>query len=198
MRAPLDPGRPYVFMPNHASMVDIWAVFVAIPASFRFIAKKQLARIPLFGWAMAAGRFIFIDRQNAAVGAPDDGRGGAPDPVGPVGRDLSGGDAHARRAAGRRSRRAAFTWRSIRARTSFRSPSSGSREVMPRGAALIRAGTVTAGGRRADPDRRPQAPADREALIAEGRRPRARCWARCWRRARQAAAAPRRAAATAQ
>lgn len=65
MRARLEPGRPYIFMPNHASMVDIWAVFVAIPASFRFIAKKQLSRIPLFGWAMAAGRFIFIDRQNA-------------------------------------------------------------------------------------------------------------------------------------
>jgi 1-acyl-sn-glycerol-3-phosphate acyltransferase len=29
------------------------------------IAKKQLARIPLFGWAMWAGRFIFIDRKNA-------------------------------------------------------------------------------------------------------------------------------------
>ena len=46
MRAPLDPGRPYVFMPNHASMVDIWAMFVAIPASFRFIAKKQLSQHP--------------------------------------------------------------------------------------------------------------------------------------------------------
>src|SRR4029450_1204528 len=66
MRARLEPDRPYIFMPNHASMVDIWAVFVAIPASFRFIAKKQLAQIPLFGWAMAAGRFIFIDRQHAA------------------------------------------------------------------------------------------------------------------------------------
>jgi len=64
MRARLDPARPYVFMANHASMIDIWAVFVTIPASFRFIAKKQLARIPLFGWAMSAGRFIFIDRQN--------------------------------------------------------------------------------------------------------------------------------------
>ena len=66
MHAPLDPARPYVFMPNHASMVDIWVMFVAIPASFRFIAKKQLSRIPLFGWAMSAGKFIFIDRQNAA------------------------------------------------------------------------------------------------------------------------------------
>jgi len=32
--------------------------------NIRFIAKKQLGQIPLFGWAMAAGRFIFIDRKN--------------------------------------------------------------------------------------------------------------------------------------
>jgi 1-acyl-sn-glycerol-3-phosphate acyltransferase len=66
-RAPLDPKRPYVFMCNHASMIDIWAGFVAVPVSFRFIAKKQLSYIPLFGWAMGAGRFIFIDRQNAVA-----------------------------------------------------------------------------------------------------------------------------------
>jgi 1-acyl-sn-glycerol-3-phosphate acyltransferase len=65
--APLDPTRPYIFMCNHASMIDIWAGFVGVPVSFRFIAKKQLSRIPLFGWAMWAGRFIFIDRQNAVA-----------------------------------------------------------------------------------------------------------------------------------
>ena len=63
----LDPKRPYVFMANHASMIDIWAVFIGVPLSFRFIAKKQLSFIPLFGWAMGAGRFIFIDRQNAVA-----------------------------------------------------------------------------------------------------------------------------------
>ena len=63
----LDPKRPYVFMANHASMIDIWAVFVGVPLPFRFIAKKQLSFIPLFGWAMGAGRFIFIDRQNAVA-----------------------------------------------------------------------------------------------------------------------------------
>jgi 1-acyl-sn-glycerol-3-phosphate acyltransferase len=65
MRAKLDPARPYVFMANHASMVDIWAMFVLLPVSFRFIAKKSLGNIPLFGWAMRAGKFIFIDRKNA-------------------------------------------------------------------------------------------------------------------------------------
>jgi 1-acyl-sn-glycerol-3-phosphate acyltransferase len=64
--ATLDPKQPYVVMPNHLSAVDIWAVFLAVPVPLRFIAKKQLGQIPLFGWAMRAGRFIFIDRQNAA------------------------------------------------------------------------------------------------------------------------------------
>lgn len=63
-RATLLPGQPYVFMANHASSLDIWAAFVAIPRRIRMIAKKQLARIPLFGWVMWAGRFIFIDRKN--------------------------------------------------------------------------------------------------------------------------------------
>jgi len=66
-RANLEPSQPYVFMANHASTVDIWALFLAIPRRVRMIAKKQLARIPLFGWVMWAGRFIFIDRQNAAA-----------------------------------------------------------------------------------------------------------------------------------
>jgi 1-acyl-sn-glycerol-3-phosphate acyltransferase len=66
-RANLLPDQPYVFMANHASSLDIWAVFVAIPRHIRLIAKKQLARIPLLGWVMSAGRFIFIDRQNAVA-----------------------------------------------------------------------------------------------------------------------------------
>lgn len=66
-RAQLQPDQPYVFMANHASTIDIWALFRAIPFRVRMIAKKQLARIPLFGWVMWAGRFIFIDRQSATA-----------------------------------------------------------------------------------------------------------------------------------
>jgi 1-acyl-sn-glycerol-3-phosphate acyltransferase len=66
-RAALDPGHSYVFMANHLSTVDIWALFVALPIPVRMIAKKQLAAIPLFGWGMWAGRFIFIDRHNAVA-----------------------------------------------------------------------------------------------------------------------------------
>ena len=66
-RANLDPQQPYVFMANHASTIDIWALLLAIPRRVRMIAKKELARIPFLGWVMWAGRFIFIDRQNAAA-----------------------------------------------------------------------------------------------------------------------------------
>jgi 1-acyl-sn-glycerol-3-phosphate acyltransferase len=65
MKEPLDPKRSYVFVSNHLSSADIWAHLLTVPLLFRFIAKKQLGKIPLFGWAMIAGRFILIDRKNA-------------------------------------------------------------------------------------------------------------------------------------
>ena len=142
MRAPLDPARPYVFMPNHASMVDIWVMFVAIPASFRFIAKKQLASIPLFGWAMSAGRFIFIDRQNALAArrSMDEAsrriRFGQSVVIFPEGTRTRDGRLGAFKKGGFHlaiDSGAAIVPVAIR----------GSRAVMPRGAALIRAGTVS-------------------------------------------------------
>lgn len=63
---PLDRKRSYVFMANHLSAADIWSLYVAIPVPIRMIAKKQLSKLPLVGWAMTVGRFIFIDRQNGS------------------------------------------------------------------------------------------------------------------------------------
>ena len=64
-RGRLAKGQTYVFMANHLSAVDIWALYVALPVRVRMIAKKQLAAVPLLGWGMRAGRFIFVDRVNA-------------------------------------------------------------------------------------------------------------------------------------
>jgi 1-acyl-sn-glycerol-3-phosphate acyltransferase len=66
-RAPIAKEGAYVFMANHLSTVDIWALLAALPFRVRMIAKKQLGGIPLFGWAMRAGRFIFIDRANGVA-----------------------------------------------------------------------------------------------------------------------------------
>jgi 1-acyl-sn-glycerol-3-phosphate acyltransferase len=58
----LDPEASYVFLANHQSMFDIPALFVTVPGQIRMLAKRSLFRIPIFGWAMAAGGFIPVDR----------------------------------------------------------------------------------------------------------------------------------------
>jgi 1-acyl-sn-glycerol-3-phosphate acyltransferase len=60
----LDPDGSYVFVSNHQSFFDIWAMMATLPASLRFVAKKELSRIPLFATAMRAAGHVFIDRKN--------------------------------------------------------------------------------------------------------------------------------------
>lgn len=62
--AELDPGRPYLFMSNHRSVFDIFALFLAVRHSLRMVAKRELFFIPVFGWAMWMCGFIPIDRSN--------------------------------------------------------------------------------------------------------------------------------------
>ncbi|EKE00932.1 MAG: 1-acyl-sn-glycerol-3-phosphate acetyltransferase [uncultured bacterium] len=57
--------RPYVIISNHLSHYDIPLIFATFPgASVRMIAKKELYRIPVFGWGIKAGECISIDRKN--------------------------------------------------------------------------------------------------------------------------------------
>jgi 1-acyl-sn-glycerol-3-phosphate acyltransferase len=60
----VDPRQPYVFMSNHQSVFDIAAIITTIPVSFRFVAKRELLRIPFFGWALGLSNQIVIDRGN--------------------------------------------------------------------------------------------------------------------------------------
>lgn len=62
-REHIDPSCEYVFMVNHQSNIDI-PVLVQSLAQFqlRWLAKKELFRIPFFGWAMWASRHITVDR----------------------------------------------------------------------------------------------------------------------------------------
>lgn len=55
----------FVLMPNHRSYFDIPAVECSIfPHQLRFVAKKELGRIPLLGMAMRYGGHIMIERDN--------------------------------------------------------------------------------------------------------------------------------------
>ena len=53
-----------VYIANHQSMVDIWALLPVLPRETRFVAKESLFRIPVLGWAIRAAGFIPIDRSN--------------------------------------------------------------------------------------------------------------------------------------
>lgn len=55
---------PQIFMANHQSFFDIFIVLAFIPAQFRFIAKKELFRVPIFGGALRRYGTIEIDRQH--------------------------------------------------------------------------------------------------------------------------------------
>jgi 1-acyl-sn-glycerol-3-phosphate acyltransferase len=140
-RAPLDPRRPYIVMANHASMIDIWAVLLAVPVPFRFIAKKQLGAIPIFGWAMRAGRVIFIDRQNAASArrsieeAARRIKSGQSVVIFPEGTRTRDGRLNAFKKGG-------FHLALDSGAEIVPVAIQGSRALMPRGSALMRAGTV--------------------------------------------------------
>lgn len=58
------PGQSYVIISNHLSNFDIYCTAAALPFDVRFVAKKELLRIPVFGQALALSNHIVIDRQN--------------------------------------------------------------------------------------------------------------------------------------
>jgi 1-acyl-sn-glycerol-3-phosphate acyltransferase len=76
-RERLDPTVPKVYIANHASQVDIWALLAEFPGTLRFVYKKGMDWIPLMGLAMRAARHIPIKRQvkSAAFAAYDEAAG---------------------------------------------------------------------------------------------------------------------------
>jgi len=62
----LDLSRNYVYVSNHASMFDIPAIIAGIPDEIRIVYKRELERIPLFGWGLKWGSYVGIDRGKGA------------------------------------------------------------------------------------------------------------------------------------
>ena len=60
----VDPGRSYVIISNHVSLYDIPALLSGLGVPFRWILKKELLKIPGFGYGLYASRNVFIDRSN--------------------------------------------------------------------------------------------------------------------------------------
>jgi 1-acyl-sn-glycerol-3-phosphate acyltransferase len=56
-------GEARVLVGNHTSNFDIYVMMLALKDHcFRFTPKKELKWLPVFGWALWASRFPFIDR----------------------------------------------------------------------------------------------------------------------------------------
>lgn len=64
-RAHLDPSRPYVFVANHQTGLDIFVLAAGLPYPFGFLAKAELASVPFLGVALRNSASIFVDKRDA-------------------------------------------------------------------------------------------------------------------------------------
>ena len=60
----IDPSKSYIYMSNHQSNFDIPVLLAHLKVQFRWLAKAELFRIPLFGIAMKRSGYISIDRSD--------------------------------------------------------------------------------------------------------------------------------------
>ena len=63
-KAKLLKGTSYIIISNHQSHFDILALVTTLGIQFRWIIKKEILKIPIFGYALYTSRNIFIDRSN--------------------------------------------------------------------------------------------------------------------------------------
>ena len=59
-----NPKKSYMFIANHTSMADIMLMLVSVKNPFVFVGKKELAKIPLFGFFYKR-TCILVDRSSA-------------------------------------------------------------------------------------------------------------------------------------
>jgi len=60
----LEKNTPYIFMSNHQSLIDLPLIYATVLNTVRFVVKKELTEIPLFGNAIKQSEFIAVDRAN--------------------------------------------------------------------------------------------------------------------------------------
>lgn len=97
----LEPGRSYLIVGNHSSALDFIVNAHAFPGVFQFLAKRELHRVPVFGWvvkkmclsvdrssAMSRARSVVLLKQRLAAGwsifiYPEGGRNRTDQPLAP-------------------------------------------------------------------------------------------------------------------
>jgi len=62
----IEPCQRYVILSNHASYFDPPALVLALGLQYRWVIKKELRKVPLFGLALETSRNLFIDRSKGS------------------------------------------------------------------------------------------------------------------------------------
>lgn len=62
----LQEDAPRVLVANHESWFDVFALSATLPCRFRFVGKKELGDIPIFGAAWIGSGHLAIDRSDRA------------------------------------------------------------------------------------------------------------------------------------
>ncbi len=65
IRGAVSSRHPTLFVANHISYLDIEALSAAVPTCF--VAKREVASWPLFGWLAKLQRTVFVDRKSNGV-----------------------------------------------------------------------------------------------------------------------------------
>ena len=60
----INKDKVYVIVSNHQSAFDI-ALLYRINTHFKWVAKRELIRVPVIGWNLLLNKYILIDRKNA-------------------------------------------------------------------------------------------------------------------------------------
>ena len=60
----VNPQQSYVFVANHQSFLDVFAVYGWLPNNFKWLMKKEIRKVPFVGTACAVAGHIFVDRSN--------------------------------------------------------------------------------------------------------------------------------------
>ncbi|MCG8669243.1 MAG: 1-acyl-sn-glycerol-3-phosphate acyltransferase [Pseudomonadales bacterium] len=63
-REHIDPNQSYVVVANHQSHFDIFAIYGWLGIDIRWVMKKELRHIPVFGYACEVMGHVIIDRSN--------------------------------------------------------------------------------------------------------------------------------------
>lgn len=60
----LNPDKNYIYIANHQSIFDIFSWGAVFPYQYKWMAKKELLKIPLISWGLNRGYGITFDRSN--------------------------------------------------------------------------------------------------------------------------------------